>query len=86
MQTPLDSNERHDVSNPLGARALYHYQNGRDTYCRIHGTTDPFSIGKAVSNGCIHMTNDQVVELYDLVPVGTKVVVLDPTSTFSPRS
>ncbi|WP_245426654.1 L,D-transpeptidase [Phyllobacterium bourgognense] len=56
------------------------------TYCRIHGTTDPSSIGKAASNGCIHMTNDQVVELYDLVPVGTKVVVLDPTSTFSPRS
>lgn len=84
MQTPLDSNERHDVSNPLGARALY--QNGRDTYCRIHGTTDPSSIGKAVSNGRIHMTNDLGVELYDLVPVGTKIVVLDPTSTFSPRS
>ena len=84
MQTPLDSNERHDVSNPLGARALY--QNGRDTHCRIHGTTDPFSIGKAVSKGCIHMTNDQGVELYDLVPVGTKVVVLDPTSMLSPRS
>ena len=73
-------------TNPLGARALYLYQNGRDTYYRIHGTTDPSSIGKAVSNGCIHMTNDQVIELYELVPVGTKVVVLNPTSMSSPRS
>ena len=73
-------------TNPLGARALYLYQNGRDTYYRIHGTTDTSSIGKAVSNGCIHMTNDQVIELYDLVPVGTKVVVLDPASMLSPRS
>ena len=63
-------------TNPLGARALYLYQNGRDTYYRIHGTTDPSSIGKAVSNGCIHMTNDHVIELYERVPVGAKIVVL----------
>lgn len=59
-----------------GARALYLYRNGRDTYYRIHGTTEPSSIGKAVSNGCIRMINDHVVDLYDRVPLGTPVVVL----------
>jgi lipoprotein-anchoring transpeptidase ErfK/SrfK len=62
--------------NPLGARALYLYRNGRDTYYRIHGTTEPSSIGKAVSNGCIRMINDHVVDLYDRVPLGTPVIVL----------
>lgn len=63
-------------NNPLGARALYLYQNGRDTYYRIHGTIEPWSIGKAVSNGCIRMTNDNVIELYERVHIGTTVVVL----------
>ena len=62
--------------NPLGARALYLYQNGVDTYFRIHGTTAPRSIGRSVSNGCIRMINDHVVDLYDRVPRGTKVTVL----------
>lgn len=62
--------------NPLGARALYLYRNGRDTYYRIHGTTEPWSIGKSVSNGCIRMLNDHVIELYDRIPVGTPVTVL----------
>ncbi|WP_425040284.1 L,D-transpeptidase [Primorskyibacter sp. S187A] len=62
--------------NPLGARALYLFQNGRDTYYRIHGTTAPRSIGQAASNGCIRMLNDHVVDLYDRVPRGTKVTVL----------
>ncbi|MFB2531347.1 L,D-transpeptidase [Paracoccus sp. p4-l81] len=61
--------------NPLGARALYLYHNGRDTAIRIHGTTDPSSIGKAVSNGCIRMANEQVMALYDQVPLGTQVFV-----------
>lgn len=64
------------VNNPLGARALYLYRNGRDTYYRIHGTTQPSSIGRSVSNGCIRMINDHVVDLYERVPVGTRVVVL----------
>lgn len=64
------------VNNPLGARALYLFQNGRDTYFRIHGTTDPRSIGRSVSNGCIRMINSHVVHLYDLVPLGTVVSVL----------
>ncbi len=63
-------------SNPLGARALYLFQNGRDTFFRIHGTTSPRSIGRSVSNGCIRMINDHVIDLYDRVPMGTKVTVL----------
>lgn len=62
--------------NPLGARALYLYQNGVDTYFRIHGTTQPKTIGSSVSNGCIRMLNDHVVDLYNRVPVGTTVTVL----------
>lgn len=62
--------------NPLGARALYLYRNGRDTMYRIHGTNEPQTIGRAVSSGCIRMVNDHVKELYNLVPVGTPVVVL----------
>ena len=62
--------------NPLGARALYLFQNGRDTYFRIHGTTEPGSIGRSVSNGCIRMLNEHVKDLYQRVPVGTKVTVL----------
>jgi lipoprotein-anchoring transpeptidase ErfK/SrfK len=60
----------------LGARALYLYHNGRDTYYRIHGTIEPWTIGRAVSNGCIRMTNDNVIELYERVGIGTTVVVL----------
>lgn len=62
--------------NPLGARALYLFQNGRDTYFRIHGTTAPRSIGRSVSSGCIRMINDHVIDLYQRVPVGTVVTVL----------
>ncbi len=62
--------------NPLGARALYLFQNGRDTYYRIHGTTQPNSIGRSVSNGCIRMINEHAIDLYERVPIGTKVTVL----------
>ena len=58
--------------NPLGARALYI----GDTFFRIHGTAEPWTIGQAVSSGCIRMVNEDVVDLYDRVSVGTKVVVL----------
>ena len=61
--------------NPLGARALYLYQNGIDTLYRIHGTNEPWSIGKAASSGCIRMLNEDVFELYGSVPVGARVVV-----------
>ncbi len=63
-------------SNPLGARALYLYQDGVDTYFRIHGTTEPWTIGSSVSNGCIRMVNDHVIQLYEQVAVGTVVTVL----------
>lgn len=62
--------------NPLGARALYLFQGGKDTYFRIHGTTAPESIGRSVSNGCIRMLNEHVTDLYTRVPLGTKVTVL----------
>ncbi len=62
--------------NPLGARGIYLFENGRDTLFRIHGTNEPRSIGKAASSGCIRMLNEEVEELYDNVHVGTKVIVL----------
>jgi hypothetical protein len=58
--------------NPLGARAIYL---GASEY-RIHGTNDPATIGKFVSSGCIRMTNEDVIDLFNRVNVGTKVVVL----------
>jgi len=64
------------AGNPLGARALYLFRNGQDTRYRIHGTTEPDSIGKAVSSGCIRMMNQDVIDLYARVPLGAKVVVL----------
>lgn len=63
-------------ANPLGARAIYLYKNGRDTYLRIHGTIAPESIGTNASNGCFRMVNDAVIDLYRRVPVGANVVVL----------
>ena len=63
------------LDNPLGARALYLYQSGRDTLFRIHGTNEPWSIGEQVSSGCVRMLNEDVVDLYDRVPVGTTVLV-----------
>jgi lipoprotein-anchoring transpeptidase ErfK/SrfK len=65
--------------NPLGARALYLFQGKADTLFRIHGTRDPKSIGKGVSSGCIRMLNADVVELFDRVSLGTKVIVLPST-------
>ena len=64
------------LDNPLGARALYLYDGGRDTLFRIHGSNEPWTIGQAVSSGCFRMRNEDVIELYRRVGVGTKVVVL----------
>lgn len=60
------------LNNPLGARALYI----GSTLYRIHGTTEPWSIGLNVSSGCIRMTNEDVIDLYDRVKLNTKVIVL----------
>ena len=62
-------------ASPLGARALYLYRGGRDTYYRIHGTNDPATIGNAGSAGCIRLFNQDVIDLYERVPVGAQVVV-----------
>ncbi|MHC1549011.1 L,D-transpeptidase [Phyllobacterium sp. K27] len=62
--------------NPLGARAIYLSQGNRDTYIRIHGTVQPWTIGSSASNGCFRMVNDHVIDLYDRVKIGTEVVVL----------
>lgn len=59
------------LENPLGARALYL----GDTLYRIHGTNEPWTLGKAVSSGCIRMANDDIVDLYNKVRVGSLVVV-----------
>jgi len=64
------------TGNPLGARAMYLWQGNADTLFRIHGTTEPWTIGKSVSSGCIRMINQDVIDLYGRVPAGTRVVVL----------
>lgn len=64
------------LDNPLGARALYLYQDGRDTLYRLHGTNEPQSIGNAVSSGCIRLFNQDIIDLYRRTPTGTVVVVL----------
>jgi lipoprotein-anchoring transpeptidase ErfK/SrfK len=64
--------------NPLGARAHYLYQGAKDTLYRIHGTIEPHTIGTRVSSGCIRMINQDVIDLYGRVPIGTTVVVLGP--------
>ena len=62
--------------NPLGARALYLFQPGRgDTMLRIHGTSDPTGIGREVSNGCARLINAHAVDLYERVPLDTRVVL-----------
>ncbi len=64
------------LENPLGARALYLYRDKHDTFFRLHGTNEPESIGGAVSSGCIRLFNQDIIDLYNRVPVGTPVMVL----------
>ena len=64
------------LANPLGARALYLWQGNKDTLYRIHGTNEPWTIGRNVSSGCIRLTNEDIIDLYDRTRVGTKVLVL----------
>jgi lipoprotein-anchoring transpeptidase ErfK/SrfK len=66
--------------NPLGARALYLWQGNKDTLYRIHGTFEPWTIGKNVSSGCIRMINQDVIDLYQRATAGAKVVVLPSRS------
>ena len=74
--------------NPMGARAMYLFEGNKDTLYRIHGTNQPEYIGQAISSGCIRMTNEDVIDLYKRVKLGTVVVVLAPQqgdSPFNPR-
>src|SRR5437588_2422184 len=70
--------------NPMGARGIYLYQGTRDTLFRIHGTNQPELIGQAISSGCIRMTNEDVIDLYNRVKTGAIVVVLAPRNGDSP--
>ncbi len=72
--------------NPMGARGLYLYADGKDTLYRIHGTNQPEYIGQAISSGCIRLTNEDVIDLYSRVKLGTPVVVLAPGQGDSPYS
>ncbi|MFM2279477.1 MAG: hypothetical protein RLZZ444_1708 [Pseudomonadota bacterium] len=65
------------LDNPLGARALYIFQNGEDTLYRVHGSPEWWSIGKSVSSGCVRMINQDVVDLFDRVPNRTPILVTD---------
>jgi lipoprotein-anchoring transpeptidase ErfK/SrfK len=64
------------TGNPLGARALYLWQDNRDTLFRIHGTVEPWTIGTNASSGCIRMINQDVMDLYERVEPGARVVVM----------
>ena len=68
------------LDNPLGARALYLYQGKVDTLYRLHGTMEAQSIGHAVSSGCVRLLNQDVIDLYERVPNGTRVVVRPPSA------
>ncbi len=61
--------------NPLGARAMYLFQNNHDTLYRIHGTNEPEKIGQDVSSGCIRLTNIDAIDLFNRIKVGAKVIV-----------
>jgi lipoprotein-anchoring transpeptidase ErfK/SrfK len=64
------------LDNALGARALYIFQNGQDTLYRLHGTSQASSIGSAVSSGCVRLLNQDVIDLYNRVPNGSPIVVV----------
>jgi lipoprotein-anchoring transpeptidase ErfK/SrfK len=70
--------------NPMGARGMYLYSGDKDTLYRIHGTNQPDYIGRAVSSGCIRMTNEDAIDLFNRVKIGTPVIVLGPHHGDSP--
>lgn len=74
-------------SNPLGPRALYlHHDSGADTGYRLHGTLEPWSIGSNVSSGCIRMFPEDIIDLYQRCPVGTRVSVLEHLGAGTPQN
>ncbi|MEW4462120.1 lipoprotein-anchoring transpeptidase ErfK/SrfK [Labrenzia sp. MBR-25] len=64
------------LDNPLGARALYIFQDGEDTLYRIHGSPEYWTIGRAVSSGCVRLMNQDIIDLYSRVPSGSSLVVV----------
>ena len=64
------------VANPLGARALYIFQNGEDTLYRLHGSPEWKSIGRAVSSGCVRLLNQDIIDLYNRVPAKAPILVI----------
>jgi lipoprotein-anchoring transpeptidase ErfK/SrfK len=72
--------------NPMGARGIYLFQGSKDTLFRIHGTNQPEYIGQAISSGCIRMTNEDVIDLYNRVRMGAIVVVLSPRGHSAPAN
>lgn len=64
------------LDNPLGARALYIFENGRDTIYRVHGSGEAWTIGDAVSSGCVRLLHHDVIDLYDRVSQGTPILVV----------
>lgn len=78
LYKPVASGLDGGLGNPLGARALYLFKGGKDTLYRLHGTNQPWSIGHAVSSGCIRLLNQDIIDLYRRVQRGARVVVLGP--------
>ncbi|WP_185984070.1 L,D-transpeptidase [Aureimonas mangrovi] len=74
------------LMNPLGARALYLWQGNKDTLYRLHGTPEWWSIGKSVSSGCIRLMNQDVMDLYERVPLNARVIVLNPGETLASKA
>jgi lipoprotein-anchoring transpeptidase ErfK/SrfK len=72
--------------NPMGSRALYVYEGNKDTLYRIHGTNQPEYIGSAISSGCIRLTNEDAIDLFNRVKVNSVVVVLAPGQGDSPTN
>ncbi len=69
------------AGNLLGPRALYLYRDGNDTLYRLHGTVEPWTIGTMVSSGCVRLLNQDIIDLYRRVPVGSRAVVLPARAT-----
>jgi lipoprotein-anchoring transpeptidase ErfK/SrfK len=75
---PLPARVEGGPHNPMGSRGIYLYSGDKDTLFRIHGTNQPEYIGQAISSGCIRMTNEDIIDLYNKVKMGAIVVVLGP--------
>ena len=83
---PLPARVEGGPHNPMGSRGIYLYSGNKDTLFRIHGTNQPEYIGQAISSGCIRMTNEDVIDLYNRVKMGAIVVVLGPGASGGART